>query len=187
MKKVILTFVVVVFCITAIFAQDVKKESQKAETKMEAFASKTGTIIKFQDYNLPNLKLHTGGIAETRIRKFTSGGETKYFYQITKPGQYGDKTASIEYSDLLEVIKALNSLKSDLQSDIAKNPDYLENKFVTEDGFQLGYYVSSGKSNWYMKLEKYSSGSTIFIKQLSVIENAFNGAKAKIEELKSSN
>ena len=51
MKKLTLTFVLTIFCLTAIFAQDVKKESQKAETKMEAFASKTGTIIKFQDFN----------------------------------------------------------------------------------------------------------------------------------------
>ncbi|MCL1484538.1 MAG: hypothetical protein MH208_09330 [Marinobacter sp.] len=95
-----------------------------------------------------------------------------------------NSTASIEYSDLLEVIKALNSLKSEVESDIRSDPDYMENKFITEDGFQLGYYITKGKATWYLKLEKYGSDKTLFINDLEKIERNFLDAKNKIEELK---
>lgn len=133
MKKI--AFILTLLITTYSFSQDVKKESEKVKSKMESFASKTGVITKFTDYNLNKLKsIYT--VAKTRIRKINSGDNIKYFYQIEKPGKYGSSTASIKYSDLLEVIKACNNLKSIVESDINSNPDYLENKFTTEDGFQ---------------------------------------------------
>ncbi len=160
-----------------------QEDAKEASTKMDAFVSKTGVIIKFVDYSLPDLKL-TIGAASTKIRKYISGGEVGYFYQISKRGKYDTKTASIAYEDLLEIINATSSLKNDSDKDLTINPDYLENKFVTDDGFQLGYYVSRGKLKWYLKLERYGSGANIFINEVTTIEAAFNGAKLKIEELK---
>jgi hypothetical protein len=181
--KMKITLTVLALLITTIsFSQDIKKESEK--TKMETFASKTGVITKFTDTNLENLKSSFGNVVETRIRKLNSGDNDIYFYQIEKTGKYGSSTASIEYSDLLEVIKAFNSLKAEVDKDVSANPDYLENKFVTEDGFQLGYYVVKGKSTWYIRLEEYGSDKTIYIKDLDKIESNFNEAKNKIEELK---
>lgn len=178
------TFIILAFLIASYgFSQDIKKEAEKPETKMEKFASRTGVITKFTDSNLSNLK-SSYTVAETRIRKLNSGETISYFYQIEKPGKYGSSTASIEYSDLLEVIKAFNSLKSEVDSDVSLNPDYLENKFITEDGFQLGYYVNKEKVTWYIKLEKYGTDKTLFIKDLEQIEANFIEAKNKIEELK---
>jgi len=57
------------------------QEAKEAQTKMDAFASKTGVIIKFVDYNLLNLYL-TYGAAETKVKKLISGGEVRYFSQI---------------------------------------------------------------------------------------------------------
>lgn len=164
-------------------AQDTKKEAETIKTKMDAFVSKTGTITKFLDVNLPALK-SSYDRSETRVRKITNLTGTAYFYQIVKKGQYSNTTASIEYSDLLEVLKALKVLKTDVEKDLAANPDYLENKFVTVDGFQVGYYVSNKKVTWYLKLEKYGSDNTLFINDGDVVESAFTEAKAKIEELK---
>jgi hypothetical protein len=65
-----------------------------------------------------------------------------------------------------------------------QNPDYLENKFVTSDGFSLGCYVSKGELVWYAVLEKYSSDCTIFLKNVETIVNTLNNAKNKIELLK---
>ncbi|MEI6266091.1 MAG: hypothetical protein WCP74_13405 [Sphingobacteriia bacterium] len=179
------TLILSTFMLTKLaFSQDVKKEVQKAETKMDAFASKTGTIVKFVDTKLPDLKLSFGSLAETRIRKIISGGEARFYYQIVSQGKYSNSTASIDYSDLLEVIKAIKSLNADVEKDIAFNPDYLENKFTTTDGFQVGYYVSKGKASWYLRLEKYGSDNTIFVKDSDGIETAFTDAKIKIEELK---
>jgi len=166
-------------------AQEAKKEIKTIETKMDVFASKAGTITRFTDSELPSLKLSYGGIAETRIRKISSGTINGYFYQISKEGKYNTATASIEYADLLEIIKALKTLKSTVDGDIAANPDYMENKFTTVDGFQVGYYVKKGKSTWYLKLEKYGSDATAFVEDADAIETAFNDAKSKIEELKS--
>jgi hypothetical protein len=175
--------VILVFFSTVLFAQEVKKEAEAVKTKMDLFSSKTGTITKFVDTKLPNLKTSYGG-AENRIRKISNGVTSAYFYQIKKDGKYSNSTASIEYTDLLEVLKALNVLKVEVEKDIATNPDYLENKFVTVDGFQVGYYVSSSKATWYLKLEKYGSENTLFIDSSATIENAFTEAKNKIDELK---
>ena len=123
-------------------------------------------------------------MAETRIRKVKSGNTETYFYQIEKEGKYGSSTASIEYSDLLEVIKAVKTLKSEVETDIASNPDYMENKFTTVDGFQVGYYISKGKATWYIRLEKYGSDKTLFVTDGEIIETAFTNAKNKIDELK---
>lgn len=183
LKKTAILYLTFLLTISG-FSQDAKKEVKGAETKMDAFLSKTGTLIKFVDYNLPNLMLLYGEMAETRVRKISSGSESHFFYQIEKQGKYGSSIASIEYSDLLEVIKAMKVLKADANKDIPVNPDYLENKFVTDDGFQVGYYISSGKITWYLKLQKYGSDNTLIIKYGGTIDTAFDEAKTKIEELK---
>lgn len=178
------------FCVSAIilmtalsYGQDVKKESETIKTKMDVFASKIGSITKFVDYKLPHLSVSYGS-AETRIRKITNGASSAYFYQITKEGKYSNSVASIEYTDLIELLKAVKVLKEEVINDIAANPDYMENKFVTVDGFQVGYYVSKGKASWYIKLEKYGSDNTLFINDGDTIETAFTDAKSKIDELK---
>ena len=168
---------------TTLLAQDVKKEVDNVKTKMDVFSSKAGTITKFIDTKLPTLKTSYGG-TETKIRKIMNGANSAYFFQITKEGKYSNSTASIEYNDLIEVLKALKALQPEVEKDIVANPDYLENKFITVDGFQVGYYVNGGKASWYIKLEKYGSDNTLFIDNGITIETAFVEAKNKIDELK---
>ena len=130
-SKKIKMLITLLFISTSIFAHEVKKEEETVKTKMDLFSSKTGTITKFVDTNLPNLKTAYSG-AETKIRKIINGVNTAYFFQITNKGKYGSSTASIEYSDLIDLLKAL---QTEVEKDIASNPNYLENKFVTVDGF----------------------------------------------------
>ena len=181
MKKVLLWIAMLIPM--ASFAQ--KAEDAKKLTKFEEFTSKTGSIVKFVDVNLPRLSLSYGSL-ETGIRTLKSGTNA-YFYRLEKAETSSSvaKIAMIEYSDLVEINKALVKLSSEVESDIAANPDYLENKFRTVDGFEVGYYVSKGEANWFMKLERYSS-STVFIKHQSFVIDAFKNAQAKIEELKAS-
>jgi len=178
MKKYLLIFILAVTSFS--YGQEIKKQN----TKFEQFSSKTGTTVKFIDYNLPALDLLYGVTAESKIRKLISLNKTEYYYFISYESQYGEKSAAIAYEDLLELIKALHSLKTESSSDLASNPDYLENKFVTTDGFQLGYYVNKGELKWYVVLDKYSSSSTLPLSDVSTIENALNSAKIKIESLK---
>jgi uncharacterized protein with ParB-like and HNH nuclease domain len=155
------------------------------ETKIESFlsANKIQFIIpvyqRNYDWTIGQCKQLLDDILEVGYSRLLSA-------HFIKSGQYSTNTASIEYSDLLEVIKALKTLQSEEPKDVASNPDYLENKFITVDGFEVGYYVDKGKSTWYLKLEKYGNdNNTLFIKDgSSNIETAFNDAKTKIEELK---
>ena len=183
MLKFTTTFIALLHLTISALSQDTKKEAETLKTKMDVFSSKTGTITKFIDTKLPKLK-SSFEAAETRIRKISNGTNSAFFYQIIKAGKYSNSTASIEYSDLIEVLKALKVLKSDVEKDITLKPDYLENKFITVDGFEVGYYVSNNKISWYLKLEKYGSDNTLFIDNGDTIETTFIEAKNKIDELK---
>jgi hypothetical protein len=158
-------------------------EEIKKLTKMDLFTSKTGSIIKYIDFSLDDIKGNYSN-GETRVRKVISGESTGYFFQISKTGKYSTKTASIEYSDLIEIIRAFNLLKESSFSDIMTKGNYLENKFITDDGFEIGYYVKNENAIWYISLEKYGSDNSIFVRDINALENSFVQAKNKIEYLK---
>ncbi len=184
MKIKVLIFQALFFVsICTVNAQAVKKDAEAPQTKMDRFTSKTGAFSKFTDSKLPNLKC-SYGTPETRIRKVTTDTESVYFYQIEKNAQYSNSTASIAYEDLLEVIKAVKVLQTEVDKDAASNPNYLENKFVTVDGFQIGYYISKEKPKWYIKLEKFGTDNTLFVDEATTLTKTFDDAKTKIEELK---
>ncbi|MCF2487495.1 hypothetical protein [Dyadobacter sp. CY347] len=153
-------------------------------TKLDKFTSKSGVIIKFEDYNLTGLAQQFGASAETKIRKVHSGDDVKLFYLISNKTEYGLKVAAIASEDFTELSKALGTLQGQLVIDLQSKADYLENKYVTEDGFHLGYLIQKGKPTWYMRLEKYGSGGSIFLNQLTVIEDSFKLASTKLNELK---
>ena len=178
MKKII-SVILILFIVNISYSQDKKDES----SKMQEFVSKTGTILKFENYKLPNIKLNYG-IAESKIRKIIAGNEVQYFLQISKANQYDTKIASIAHEDIIEIQKALLTLEDYSELDLNSVSDYLENKFITEDGFQIGYYVSKNKVKWYMQLEKYGNDNTIFPRGLETLKNVFQLGKEKIEELK---
>lgn len=181
MKK--LLFLFAALSSVCAFAQN--KEEAKQLTKFEQYASATGRIVKFQDVKMPSIPgLILSGL-QTSIRMIMGAGQDAFFYRIEEPETTRSiaHIAMIEYSDLVEINNALKTLTASVESDIAANPDYLENKFRTEDGMEVGYYVSNGKANWFLKLERYTS-STVFPKNQEVIVDAFKNAQAKIEELK---
>ena len=184
MKKVLLLLLLAMpMCM---FGQADNKAKQM--TKFEEFSSSTGRIVKFQDYSLPNMAQRFSGILETGIRIIMAGNTNAYFYRIEEPATSSSPChiAMIEYSDLVEINKALDKLCASVDADIAANPDYLENQFRTVDGFVVGYYINKGKASWFMTLERYSS-STVFVKDYKTLVDAFRNALAKIDELKSQN
>ena len=177
MKKFGILFLLLSISISSL-AQD---DSEKVQTKFEQLASRTGKLSKFFDVTMPKLSY-----LETSVRVVLGENENTYFYRIEKPETSAtiSKIAMIEYSDLVEINKALTKLLNDVDADCALNPDYLENRFITEDGFRIGYYVDKGKANWFIRLERYGK-STVFIKKEVLAEN-FPAAQKKIEELKNS-
>lgn len=183
MKKLLVILTFAVLTISSALAQDSKDKIKKV-TKMDAFTSKTGVMIKYIDYEFPKIKLSGYLKAENKVRKIICGQEVEYFYQIIRKGEYDTAIGSIAYQDLIEVIKAIQSLKIDSESDKTLNPDYLENKFVTDDGFEVGYYVNKSEVKWYVILEKYGSENLITFRNVTELESAFSGAKQKIDTLK---
>ncbi len=172
------------FATTTLLAQDMTKAAEVSRTKMDVLSSKTGTITKFIDTRMPALKTSFTR-AETRIRKVTNGSSTDYFYQIKKRTKKDSSIiASVEYSDVLEVIKAVKTLQIDAEKDIASKPYFIENKFITVDGFHVGYYIKEGKTWWYLKLKENDITNTLYMSSGGKIEEAFVVAKNKIEELK---
>ena len=157
MKKLFLIMAMLLPLIS--FAED---DAKKQMTKFEEFSSKTGVIVKFVDTTLPNLPVSYSTL-KTGIRTIKRGTDNAYFYRLEEPetSRSVSHIAMIEYSDLVEINKAISRLVTDVDADVATNPDYLENKFRTSDGFEIGYYVSKQKPQWYIKLERYTS-STVF-------------------------
>lgn len=166
------------------FAQS--NSEAKQLTKFEEFTSKTGSIVKFVDVSMPSINLIYGSLV-TSIRTIKSSSDA-YFYRLEKNETSSSlgSIAMIEYSDLVEINKALDKLSSEVENDIMENPDYLENKFRTVDGFEVGYFVSKGKASWYLRLERYNN-STVFVKYPELLIDSFKTAQNKIEELKAAN
>lgn len=182
--KQILVVAIALIASVSVNAQQPAPTTPKVESKFESFSSRSGTIVRFTDFPTESLKRRFGK-GETVLRKVTNGNnESRYFLKITNEGQYSTSTAVIEYSDLLEILKAITVLKQSETTDLT-NPNYTESKFKTSDGFEIGYYVSGGKSNWYLQLERIGRDNTVFPSgTISEIEQVFISAKNKIEELK---
>lgn len=184
MKKLLIILSILLPTVT--IAQTSTSGTDKKMTKFEEFTSKTGSIIKYVDYKMPVFSTGFFGAGTVcGIRVVIGSIKNEYFYRIEKPESNSSigYTAMIEYSDLINVNKALTKLNSEVQVDCVENPDYEENKFVTDDGFKIGYYISEGKANWFMYLERYGN-SAIFIQNAESVITNFTNAQKKIEELK---
>lgn len=173
-----LLFLVICFSLSVfIFAEDKKVET----SKYDEFLSKSGQIIRFEDYSLTPIRTDYASV-ETRVRKVFAGPNVKYYFQLSKESKYGTKIASIEYSDLLETLKAIDTLIGYSEKDKDGTIEYFENKFMA-DGFEIGYFKSKGIS-WYMNLSKYGSDGSVYFKDINAVKIIFNTAKEKIEALK---
>lgn len=182
MKK-ILTLVLIILTVNGTFSQE-ETEKKEQKSKISDFISKKGSILKFEDFNLPNVKASLYIVAESKIRKITNANQIKYFLQISKKDKYGSSVASIAYEDIIEIKKALEILKDESVIDLPTNSDYLENKFISDDDFTIGYYINKSKISWYMKLENYGSDNTLFMKTYEDLVKVFEVGKEKIEVLK---
>jgi tRNA G10 N-methylase Trm11 len=174
--RIIITFFCLLF--SSLYAQD-----EKVLTKMERFVSNTGKIVKLENFHLPDLKA-SYEVVKTKVRRVTIQDEINYFLLLVKEDKYGDKSAAIAEDDLSELIKAFDELIQQSENETTKS-DYFENKFTTEDGFQIGY-GGSGNIVWFITLEKYGK-STVLFNKYADIKAIFGLAEKKIEELKKGN
>ena len=174
-----ITFIAFIYAclVSQSFSQD-----EKSLSKMEQFVSNAGQIIKFENYDLPDLK-GSYSILKTKVRRVNAGGETKYYFIMVKEDKYGNKAAHTAEEDLIEIAKALDQLIIHSENE-ESDSDYLENKFTSEDGFKIGYYKDKSLK-WFVTLEKYGS-SSIYLKGYADLKAIIGMAQKKIQELKAS-
>jgi len=177
MRKIL--FILVVLFGTTLNAQDVKE----SKSRMDEFVSQTGVIMKYQDYNAPKIDAMYYASTTTKIRKVMTDSGTKIYLIIRNKGKYNTRTASFTKDDIPEVLKAITLLQEESVSDLATSPNYLENKFITEDGAEIGYYISDSKLTWYLKLEKYGSDNTLHLKSINSVIELFQYSENKISTL----
>jgi hypothetical protein len=178
------TLIIALFFNSMMSCAQETQDSNNDLGKFETLVSKKGTMLKFQDTNLSPIRLAFSGAAQTKIRKVIVGSQSTFFFLIEQKGQYRTEFGAIAYDDLLDLAKAIDVLESELPGDVAANPDYLENKYITDDGFRLGYLIQKNKATWYLALDGKGSDNIIFVSASSNIREALLEAKAKIETLK---
>ena len=157
---------------------------QKDATKIDKISSKKGVTIKFIDYKLPVVESRFFPLKLT-VKVFEAGDERQLFYEVyVNAADIKDAhVAWIAEEDLSDMINALQGLKQSAIKDVQSNPDYLENRFVTEDGFSVGYYVSQGQPSWFLSFGKIGSGESVFFDDVTTIEDLFKQAKDKMDSL----
>lgn len=183
MKKLIL-LLALIMPIT-LFAQELDKKEQ---TTFEKFTSSIGSIVKFYDYTMPKLAAQYQS-ATVEVRKVISGPQSSCFLHIEfTPYQRSTQSGFIAASDLVEMKKALEELKTLAASDGTGEADYMENKFRIKDGSYIGYYISKNKAGdkeptWYFNING-NNGGTMFFKTPDTILDCFTSAIAKINAIK---
>lgn len=146
-------------------------------TKYEEFESKTGVIVKFTDKSLKKILLPTNPSIKVKIRTVFVEGEITYFLILEKGKSLGvdSSVAYIEYSDLVEINKALARLLNEVNNDCELKPEYLQNYFTSVDYFKIGYYVEKSKATWTVRLEYGADFFTIQPKEFA--EHLLNAQK----------
>ena len=157
---------------------------QKDGTKIDKIRSKKGVTIRFIDYKLPAVESRFAPLKLT-VKVFEAGDERQLFYEVyVNAADINDtNVAWIAEEDLSDMIHALQSLKQSAIKDAQSKPDYLENRFVTEDGFSVGYHISEGQLSWWLSFDEIGSGSSVFFDDVATIENLFKQAKDKMDSL----
>ncbi len=166
------------------------------ETKYDKFISTYGAYVQFFDYKLPiNFRTKDEQINATirifidlNTKKKTSFLCLRSYSGNIWIGKIATAFEIIEYSDLLKIIDSIPKLKE--CTNLIPNKDvYMETKFITEDGFEIGFYKENAKhkNNWFIAMRyKYEDkwyNHRIYLKEDSDIETAFMQAKEKMEEL----
>lgn len=86
----------------------------------------------------------------------------------------------------MEINRALLKLGKEIDNDASERPLYMENKFVTVDGFEVGYYIEKKKVQWFVDSPQISI-VTFNKDDVSDLLNAFAEAQKKIEDLMAGN
>ncbi|MBO0933645.1 hypothetical protein [Fibrella aquatilis] len=188
MKLFTFTLLLFTFCLNAAFCQQAENPDNE-KSSLERFLSRNGEMILLTDYKLPNMNLGLSGVAEAKIRRASIATETKFYYALSKERQFSSMNWFIEYSDLLEIIKAVAVLKSGFADAVKGEAFYKENRFATKDGVRVGYFIEDGKAKWFITADRnintpiFKLAGTVLFNEVALLEKTLFEGRHKIEEL----
>ena len=165
--------------------------------KFEETMFNNGINIKFRDFQLDELEVAKKEIKVVgSIRVYKVDDEVSFYYRV----KGGLKVPGVQYiglkdrpkhiflgffseKEIINIISKTEKMLSEVNDDLALNPEYLDNKLVTDSKQEVGYVVKAGEVEWYLTLTE-NVGRSIRFENGNAILNAFKQALAKIEELK---
>ncbi len=151
-------------------------------TKLETLISAKGKLVRTVSHDLPAAHSETN-VLSAQVMVVDTGDATKYFLLWAKEREDDEVVAAIAEADIKAVSKAIISLKKASQVDIYLNADHIQNIFVTDDNFTIGYFVLDNILTWFIALDEYSDELEYF-DDVSLIENLLTSAQDKIKEIK---
>ncbi len=170
--------------IVLLLSNDSFPHDKKELSRMDAIISEAGRIIRFDDFNLPAIRGTYGmGKLEAKVRVLNTG-ETPYTYFLilARETKYSSARASIAEEELMELIEAFSSL-IEMSLSESSTSDYAEIKYVGEEGLRIGYFKNvKGSKNWFVTLEKYTTGNTFLLKDPAELQKTFSLASQMIED-----
>ncbi|MFV0227476.1 hypothetical protein OBK05_07245 [Empedobacter falsenii] len=183
MKKIILLSLLI---LPILIKAQINSNNESYKSKIEQLESKNGVLVKKNKFPLTRIKTFTLVLTPT-IEKYIINNESLYFYNLRK---ISADDINIEYNDLLEVQRNIKLLKIELNKDISNNLINIENKYITNDFFEVGYNVDEKlKSYWFISNKYILNSFEKFdkIETFELFENSINEAVNKIQELKNQN
>ena len=123
---------------------EISNEISKKLTRYEELTSISGRMLKFYDNNFPEIS-YCGPSFSNNINtciRIKVDNPNVYFFRLKKEvSNSPNKVALIEYSDLAKINKAIEQLAIDVYANSKLKLDNLQNMYMSEEGFIIGYYI----------------------------------------------
>ena len=124
-------------------------------------------FYSFYDYPMSTIIIQTDySQINTFVRRVDVGEKSEYYY-VLKAVSKDNRTSilssfvtMISYDDLEKINNALKTLlvkEGNDQKGIVEGIDYVENKFVLESGFKIGYCINNAKLEWFVEFDYFGA------------------------------
>lgn len=120
-------------------------------------------LYGFFDYPISTIIIQTDySHINTFVRRVDAGNEIQYYYVFkvvskdTRASIQSSFVTMISYEDLEKINNALKLLLVKEENDRKlklEEVDYIENKYVTESGFKIGYCIDNARLEWFVEFD----------------------------------
>ena len=141
-------------------------------------SSSDRTLVRVVEHEQPSIHTKFGDYIQTKINEFTADS-TSYIFEIVK-----DECTSImiNYDELKAINDKLPEIVYSSEEDLIGDYKFVEFKYVSDSGFQLGYYVRRSKISWFLSFGE-SKQDIIYLRNKEELIEVLVGAQSTIEEL----